>query len=332
MKKIGIVMIGILMLAVTACGGGSSPTATTGAPSGSAASSQESGEKQLVIALSHYNIGANSYMTTFEKAFREHGEELGVKVLVADAQGDPMTQLNQVDNFIQQKVDALAVWPADGKAIIPGAKKAQEAGIPIIMSNSNIDQSGFEFIKGYTGPDDAGFAAAAGEMMVEALGGKGKIVQITGLPGYEAGIVRTNSFNEVIHNNSEIEILEAQNGDWSLEKSQQVMENFLTKYKEIDGVFAISDDMAAGAINALEAAGRLDEVVVVSSAFFADGYDNIKAGKQYGSVEQSPIYDGRLSVETAIKIANGEEIEFFNYFDFTKVTQDNLDQYERPSW
>lgn len=288
-------------------------------------------DDKIVIGSTANNVGIDSYQTTHDKVFREEAKRLGVEAIQLDATGDPMLQVNQVEDLIQKQVDVIVIWPVNGKAIVPVCRKAKEAGIPVLIANSPIDESGFELVAGYAGPDNVLEGRYAGELMIEALGGKGKVVELMGLPGYVTAMERSQGFREAIEG-TDIELIDSQPTDWNREKAQRVMENLLTKYDDIDGVYAADDNIAVGGINALKEAGRLDEVKITSATMFGDGYDAMKRGEIYGTVYQSPVEDAKITVQTAIKLAKGEDIPFKNFFETPKVTIENIDDFERPSW
>jgi ribose transport system substrate-binding protein len=157
-----------------------------------------------------------------------------------------------------------------------------------------------------------------------------------GTPGYITAEERSAGFHQEIEANYPgLEIIETQPANWNREKSQEVMENYLTKYDEgeIDGVYVGDDNMGVGAINAIKSAGRGSNLKMTSATMFADGYDEMIAGDiLYGTLYQSPIDDANYTAEIALKLAKGEEVDFFNYFETPKVTDENIDEYERPVW
>ncbi|MEO1362245.1 MAG: sugar ABC transporter substrate-binding protein, partial [Pseudomonadota bacterium] len=157
-----------------------------------------------------------------------------------------------------------------------------------------------------------------------------KVVHITGQPGYTTAIERAKGFNdrlpEVCPN---VEQIDQQPGDWNREKSQQVMEAFLVKYDDIDGVYSGDDNMGVGALNAAKAAGR-DGIIFVGATNFAVGYDAMAAGDYWGSIYQSPVDDAEAALKTAIDVLNGDEVPFLNYFDTPKITQDNMGDFTKP--
>jgi ribose transport system substrate-binding protein len=199
------------------------------------------------------------------------------------------------------------------------------------VTNSNIAEEGQEFIASFSGPNNIVQGAYSAEMMCDALGGEGQIVQISGQPGYTTAIERQKGFEDRLAEVCpDVEIMETQPGDWNREKSQRVMEAFLVKYDEIDGVYSGDDNMGVGALNAAKAAGRAGDIVFIGATNFAVGYEAMGRGEYYGSIYQSPVDDAINALETAVSVVNGEEVPKLNYFDTPKITQDNMDEYSKP--
>ena len=166
----------------------------------------------------------------------------------------------------------------------------------------NIAEAGFDFVKSFSGPDNITQGARSAEIMCDKFKDMGiettaQVVQITGQPGYTTAIEREKGFDdrlpEVCPN---VTVLETQPGDWNREKSQPVMEAFLVKYDEIDGVYAGDDNMGVGALNAAKAAGA-DGIIFVGATNFAVGYEAMAAGEYWGSIYQSPVDDAEAASE-----------------------------------
>ncbi|MDP2572305.1 sugar ABC transporter substrate-binding protein [Vibrio penaeicida] len=287
--------------------------------------------KDLVIGITQNNVGVDSYQTTYEKAFKEAAANTSnVKTVVLDAGGDVARQIAQMQDLIQQKVDVIIIWPTNGKAVVPVIRKAKKAGIPVVVTNSNVAEEGQQFIASFSGPNNIVQGAYSAEMMCDALDGKGKIVQISGQPGYTTAIERQSGFEDRLAEACPgVVIMETQPGDWNREKSQRVMENFLTKYDNIDGVYSGDDNMGVGALNAAKAANRKG-IAFIGATNFAVGYEAMGRGEYWGSVYQSPVDDAKNALATAISVANGEEVPKQNYFDTPKITQDNMSQFTKP--
>ncbi|MGB8624215.1 MAG: sugar ABC transporter substrate-binding protein [Paracoccaceae bacterium] len=291
---------------------------------------------EITVGITQNNVGVDSYQTTYEKAFIEAADaNPDVNAVVLDAGGDVARQIAQIQDLIQQNVDAIIIWPTNGKAVVPAVKKAHDAGIPVVITNSNIAEEGFPFISSFSGPDNITQGSRAAEIMCDKFKDMGiadtaQIVQISGQPGYTTAIERAKGFEdhlpEVCPN---VKLLETQPGDWNREKSQRVMEAFLVKYDKIDGVYAGDDNMGVGALNAAKAAGR-DGIIFVGATNFAVGYEAMARGEYWGSIYQSPVDDAKNALKTAIDVVDGKDVPFLNYFDTPKITQDNMDQFTKP--
>ncbi len=291
----------------------------------------------MKIGITQNNVGVDSYQTTYEQAFiaAAEGNDM-VETVVLDAGGDVARQIAQIEDLIQQDVDAIIIWPTNGEAVIPAVRKAFQAEIPVIVTNSNIAEQGFDFVASFSGPDNITQGARSAEIMCDRFKAQGieneaQIVQISGQPGYTTAIERAKGFEdrlpEVCPN---VTLMETQPGDWNREKSQQVMEAFLVKYDDIDGVYAGDDNMGVGALNAAKAAGRAGDITFVGATNFAVGYEAMEAGEYWGSIYQSPVDDAEAALQTAIDVLNGEDVPFLNYFDTPKITQDNMDEFTKP--
>jgi ribose transport system substrate-binding protein len=290
----------------------------------------------MKIGITQNNVGVDSYQTTYENSFIAAAEaNENVEAVVLDAGGDVARQIAQVQDLIQQEVDAIIIWPTNGEAVIPAVREAHNAGIPVIVTNSNIAEAGFDFVASFSGPDNVTQGSRSAEIMCDkfkemGIENEAQVVQISGQPGYTTAIERQSGFDdrlpEVCPN---VTLVETQPGDWNREKSQTVMEAFLVKYDDIDGVYSGDDNMGVGALNAALAAGR-EGIIFVGATNFAVGYEAMERGEYWGSIYQSPVDDAEAALKTAIDVINGEDVPFLNYFDTPKITQDNQSEFTKP--
>ncbi len=290
----------------------------------------------MKIGITQNNVGVDSYQTTYERAFIDAAAANdAVEAVVLDAGGDVARQIAQMEDLIQQGVDAIIIWPTNGEAVIPAVRKAHQAGIPVIITNSNIAEAGFDFAASFSGPDNITQGARAAEIMCDRFKDQGidteaRVVEITGQPGYTTAIERSQGFqNRLPEVCPDVALIESQPGDWNREKAQQVMEAFLVKYDDIDGVYAGDDNMGVGALNAARAAGR-DGITFVGATNFAVGYEAMATGDYWGSIYQSPVDDAEAALQTAIDVLSGKDVPFLNYFDTPKITQDNMNEFTKP--
>ncbi|MDA3951231.1 MAG: sugar ABC transporter substrate-binding protein [Spirochaeta sp.] len=322
MRKNLIVLLGLVLVATMVFGAGQQEDAAAD-------------DGKIVIGHTANNVGIDSYQTTHDQVFRETCEEMAdVECIQLDPGGDVALQLSQVEDLIQQQVDVIAIWPVNGKALVPGAKKAYDAGIPVVIVNSLIDESGYDYVVGFAGPDTYEEGVNGARAMIEALDGQGKVVELMGLPGYVTAIRRSDGFQDHLAENAPgIEILATEPTDWNRAKATTAMENLLVRFgDEIDGVYVADDNVGIGALNAMKEAGVAGDIVITSACMFGEGYDAMAEGFFYGSVYQSPAEDARNAVEMSVAAAKGEEVPFWNYFETPVVTPENMDQFERPNF
>jgi len=281
------------------------------------------------------NGGADPYQTSYYDTMVAYAKEKGVDLQILDPKGDATTQANQIQDLINMKCDAIIVWPVNGEAAVASVRAINKAGIPCMTANTNVAESGEEFIKCYVGPSNVEEGKQSAEAMVEAIGSDAKIVEIAGPSGYTTSLERTQGMQEGIEGTN-IEVLDSQTGEGNREKCQQVMENYLVKYGkgEIDAVFTFDDNAAFGAWNAIEAAGRQDDVKIFAAA--AGSFDTvqyIKDGKIQATAMQSPHYDAKAALDMAMELAEGgEPAEFYNYIETPVGTPENIDSLGLQAW
>jgi ribose transport system substrate-binding protein len=292
--------------------------------------------KEITIGLSFDLV--NPYGTVYDTTFKSFTEGLGLKTVILDSQGDVTRQPNNIRDLIAQQVDAIIVLPSNAKTVIPAVSEAHAAGIPVVISNSVIDPAGEPYIAAFSGPNQYITGLHAGELLAEALGGKGNVVLITGNPGGSASIEREKGNRDALAKFPDIKILDSQPSDWKREKAQAVTEAYFSRFgNTIDGLIGADDGVALGALNAIDAAvasGKIDKdkIKVTSGNVFSAGYDAIKAGGiYYGSSIQAPEEDARSAIRTALKVIEGEDVPKKVFFDTPKFTKETIDQYPRPA-
>lgn len=265
-----------------------------------------------------FSIGLKDYMEA-------KAEEMGnVKLNIVDSQGDAAKQVQQVESFIGQKVDAIILQPQEQEASSPCVDKAKEAGIPIVNVNSLTTAEP----DAYVGSDDAESAKIAMNYIAEQLDGKGNVVMMHGHAGQTAEVKRTEGAVEVIENYPELNMLDEQTADWSRADAMTLMENWLQAHgDQINAVFCQNDEMALGALNALIQNNKKDNILVVGVDAIADALQSVKDGKMDATVYQDCKGQAEGALETAVKLVNGEKVESETMIPFILVTEENVDEY-----
>jgi len=255
------------------------------------------------LAISTLN---NPFFVDLRDGAQAAAQAAGVRLVVADAQNDPARQLSDIENFIIQGVDLIIVNPTDSSAVVPAILQANAAGIPVITVDRGADDGE---VVSHIASDNVAGGRMAGEYIVERLGGSGKVVELVGIPGTSAARDRGQGFNEVIQQHPGITVVARQDANFDRAQGLAVMENILQAQPEIDAVFAHNDEMALGALTAIEAAGR--QMIVVGFDATADAVRAVEEGRMDATVAQQPVLMGELAVKTAIAYLRGEPVEAF---------------------
>jgi ribose transport system substrate-binding protein len=281
----------------------------------------------------------NPWGAAYDGAFKKKAEELGIKIVVLDSQGDVPRQSNNIRDLVAQQVDAIVLLPNNKKAVIPAVREAHDAGIPVVLSNGRVDEAGEPYIAAWTGPDHHLTGFLSGELLAEALGDKGRVVILTGTPGTESSIERERGCRDALAKHTGIEVIASQPTDWKREKAQTVTEALISRFGDtIDGVCANDDGISLGALSAINAAaasGRVKDghIKITSGAAFAEGYETIKKGGSfYGSVLMPPEQDAALALTTAVKLIDGESVPKNQFYETPAFSRANIDQTPIPSF
>jgi ribose transport system substrate-binding protein len=234
------------------------------------------------------------------------GTARGYEVVIASAEMDPSRQKDQVKDFISKKAAAIILCPADSRSIATSIQEANQAGIPVFTADiACLDKSAV--VVSHIATDNYAGGKLAAAAMIEALGGKGKVA-IIDHPEVESVILRTKGFSEVAAKAKGIEIAAQLPGGGMRDTAFKTAQDILEKHPDLDGIFAINDPSALGAIAALEKAGRMDRIKVVGFDGQPEAKQAIKDGKMYADSIQYPDRIGKLAVEAAAKYFAGEAV------------------------
>lgn len=233
-------------------------------------------------------------------------------------------QIQLVEQAITDEADAILITPADSTGIIPAIEKANAAGIPIATPNTKA--YGGDVLT-WIGVDNYTVGYELGKALCESLNGQGKIVLIEGTAGNSTSTERVDGYLAAFKEYPEIELLDSQPADFNREKGMTVMENFLQRYPEIDGVGSINKDMTMGAIEACKAVGRDKEMVHVTFDVDSDCLDAIDAGDILITGAQEEKSQIANAIYACLLACNGYKVAPEQYIPMTLVTKDNTDLY-----
>lgn len=238
-------------------------------------------------------------------------EENGYDLIYTDAQGNTSKQISDVEDICAQDVDYLILDAREYEASAACLDVAKKAGVEVILIDRLVKGTVGEDYLTYIGTDFIWEGKEAGKWLAEALGGKGKIVEISGTAGSTAAIDRQAGFMEVVNENPDMEVIASQTADFSRSEAQSTMENILqSSGNDIAAVFAHNDEMGLGVIQAIKGAGLEPgkDIIVVSCDGQSDAVKAVIAGELGCTVTCNPYY-GDITFEVLDKIIKGEKVE-----------------------
>ena len=256
----------------------------------------------------------NPWRIAETKSFQDTAAKCNWDLISTDAAGSAAKQVADVDSMIAQGIDVLFLPPREEKPLIPAVMKAKAAGIPTFLVDRSVDPNvataGKDYVA-FLGSDFVDQGRRVAEWTLENFkGDKGIIVELEGTTGSSPANDRKKGFDDVMAAKDNMEIVASQSGDFARDQGRQVMETLLQAHPDVNIVYAHNDEMAIGAIQALELAGRKpgEDVMVVSIDGTRDALQAIIDGKMGVTVESSPFF-GPVACEVMNRYAEGETIE-----------------------
>jgi galactofuranose transport system substrate-binding protein len=255
----------------------------------------------------------NPWRIAQTNSMQAEAEARGYTLVYTDAGGSAAKQVADVQSMIAQGVDAIFLAPREEKPLAPVIKEANAAGIPVILLDRNVDQAlaaaGTDYVT-FIGSNFILEGQRVAEWLVANANGKTNIIELEGTTGSSPANDRKKGFDDVIAQNPDFTILASQTGDFSRDKGRQVMETLLQAHPDVNIVYAHNDEMAIGAIAALEAAGKVPgvDVLVLSIDGGKEAVQLVVDGKINYVVECNPRF-GPKAFDTLEAYANGETIE-----------------------
>ncbi|WP_375449967.1 ABC transporter substrate-binding protein [uncultured Devosia sp.] len=255
----------------------------------------------------------NPWRLAQTKSMQDEATARGWQLVYTDAAGSAAKQVADVNSMIAQGVDLIFLAPREEKPLIPAIMAAKGAGIPIILLDRNVDQSlakpGEDYVT-FIGSNFIEEGQRVGEYLVGLGGDKKIIIELEGTTGSSPANDRKKGFDDVIANNAEYQIVASQSGDFARDKGRQVAETLLQAHPDANVIYAHNDEMAIGAIAALEAAGRTagrGDCLVFSIDGGKEAVQLVVDGKIEAVVECNPRF-GPKAFDTAIAYSGGEAI------------------------
>lgn len=273
---------------------------------------QKSESKQIVVGFSQ--VGSESAWRTAEtKSIKEEAQKRGIELKFADAQQKQASQISTLRSFIAQKVDAIILAPVVETGWEPVLREAKEAHIPVILVDRGVTVSDPSLYATKIASDFVEEGKMAAEWLASKTGGKANIVELAGTTGAAPAVDRAKGFREVTKTHPEMKIIKTQSANFERAKGKEVMQSIIKADKgKFNAVYAHNDDMALGAIQALEEAGLKPgkDVLVISIDGIHDAFQSIADGKLGATVECNPIL-GPAAFDAVQKVLAGKPVDKF---------------------
>ncbi|MBX0331240.1 ABC transporter substrate-binding protein [Oscillochloris sp. ZM17-4] len=265
--------------------------------------------QDLVVGFAQ--IGAESeWRTANTRSIQDTAIRLGVELKFADGQQQQENQIKQIRSFIAQRVDVIGVSPVVETGWDAVFSEVKQAGIPLILLDRHADVSD-DLFSAFIGSDFVLEGQRACVEMAKLLDGQGNIVVLEGTAGSAPTVDRRAGFESCLHQRPGMQVIARQYGDFIRARGKEVMKTFLQTYgSQIDALFAQNDDMALGAIEAIEEYGLRPgvDIKIVSVDAVRGAFEAMLAGKLNATIECNPLL-GPQFFETALKLANGDPVQ-----------------------
>lgn len=318
----GLLLFALMFSLLVGCS--SNNQSASGTEKNASSSQTKNGKKKIAVLL--WSRGFE-FMVALDQGIRAEAKKQGVDVEVLDGQSSSQTQLRQIEDNIAKKVDLIILSPANSDELVPGVKKANQAGIPVVTVDAVVSKGADVVSSIAFNNEEAGKMAA--KYIMDTLG-KGSVLELTGAPGTYHAILRGGGFDKGMGQSSDFK-LSTKNAEWSAEKSQGITADSLTANPKIKAIFTHNDDMQRGVLSGLRQisktskVGEKGHIMLVGVDGTPQALKRIKNGEQDATINQDPFEMGALAVKTAVDHLNGKEVPKMQYTPPTLVTKENAD-------
>jgi ribose transport system substrate-binding protein len=304
-------------------------------PIGGDAIASPQGKRVMLLGTAN----TNPYIGAWTATFAKFATQAGMKVTNLSSNYDAAVQSQQIDDAIAQKFDIIVIVYVNDQAVVPALTRAKAAGIPVMLVVTPLKREYDELFTSYVGTDHSDLGRLAAESMVKGLRAAGKtkaqIVAVTGIAQQINVQTRVAAFKDVLAKHPGFELVATEDGKWNTALTEKITGELLVRFSArggVDGVFAMADNQATGAIQAIESAGLKagaanKGIVVVGSNCMKDGILHIRSGRQFGTATQIPTEEAEVAAKKIVAHFNGEKLNKYELVPVFGITKENVEQF-----
>lgn len=277
---------------------------------------------------------ANPFWVTVKDGYEAAAKEYGVQVdvLSAPKEDDVNSQLETLKTILAKDYNAVALSAITPYNLVPGVAEATKKGIPVVAVGTSVDagaaQKAGAKVEAFITSNFEDQGKIGAEFIMSQIG-SGKVAIIEGLPGAAQGEARKNGAKKAFEANKDIQLVSVQPGNWDRKTAYDIAKNLLQANPDLKGIFSANDVMALGAVEALKAANKKDQVVVVGVDFIDEARQSIAKGDLNGSVAMSPYLFGKGGLILALKVLEGQTVDRDIYWTpLALVNKDNVNTFD----
>jgi ribose transport system substrate-binding protein len=272
--------------------------------SGKSSSSSSNGNAKHTIGFAVSTLN-NPFFVAMRDGAQKEADTKGVNLIVNDGSNDAAKQLSQIQDLIQQKVEAIILNPVSSQSLTSAVQMANKANIPVITLDRSVDGGK---IATFIASDNVAAGKMAADQLIKALNGNGKVVELQGVIGTSAERDREQGFDKEIATAKGIQIVAKQPANFDRSKALNVMQNILQSQPDVKGIFAQNDEMALGALKAVQASNKKD-IAIIGIDGEKEAISNVQNGTMYADIAQQPAQEGVLGVDNSLKLINKETVK-----------------------
>ena len=254
----------------------------------------------LALVVSTLN---NPFFVTMKEGAEKKAKQLGYELIVLDSQNDPSKELANVEDLLVRGVKAILINPTDSDAVSNAIRLANQAEVPVLTLDRGATRGE---VVAHIASDNVAGGEMAGKFISEKIGKNARVIQLEGIAGTSAARERGKGFMNAVKS-EKMDLLASQPADFDRTKGLNVMENMLASKPNTQAVFAQNDEMALGAIRAVQASGK--DILVVGFDGTDDGIAAVKRGVLGATIAQQPALIGEIGVASAVKFLKGEAVD-----------------------